>query len=97
MVDVRQGGERVHQRIAIKQRTLPENRQVGPRPPAYDEVPVLVRIASAFPAHVEVEHCSGLARRLPEMTAPARASLFGREYAPIRRVNPGRANRVMEE
>src|SRR4051812_41073580 len=37
---------------------------------------VLVRVAPAFPAHVEVEYCTGLPRRLAEMTAAARASLF---------------------
>src|SRR5450631_1902868 len=97
MVDVRECGERVHQRVAIKERGLPQDREVGSGPSAYDEIPVLVRVAPSLPAHVEVEHCTSLPGGLAEMAAAARASLFRGEYPTVRRVDSGRPNRVVEE
>src|SRR5882724_11878204 len=89
MVDVRECGERVHQRVAIKQGSLAQDREVGPGPSSYDEIPILVCVAAPLPAHVEVEHRTGLPSRLAEMTTAARARLFRGEYATVRRVNSG--------
>src|SRR6266700_7119940 len=97
MVDVRERWQFVHQCIAGKERRLPQDRQVGPRPPAYYEIPVFVRVASPLATHIEVEHRAGLPSRLAEVATAARASLLRSEYPAVGRVNSGRPNRVMEQ
>jgi hypothetical protein len=96
--DVGQRGENVNQRIPGEKRIVPLlDEEVGPGPPARDEIPLLVRVAAAFAAHVEVELRAGLPRRLAEMTAAARAGLRRGAHAAIRSVDSGRSNRIVEE
>src|SRR5262249_14348835 len=56
-----------------------------------------VRVAPSLPAYGEVELLAGLPSCLAEVTAAARGRLLRRQYAPERRVNSGRPNRVVEE
>ena len=96
--DVGKRGENVDQRITGEKRIVPLlNKEVGPGPPARDEIPLLVRVAATLAAHIEVELCAGLPRRLAEVAAAARAGLRGGAHAPVRGVDSGRPNRIVEE
>ena len=59
--DVGQSRERIDQRVTREQRGVAQLREDRLGPPADDEVPVLVGVAAALAAHVEVEHRAGLA------------------------------------
>jgi len=96
-VDVCQRGQRVHQRVAWEERGLPQDRQVRKRPPARNEVPVGVRVASPFPARGEVEERAGLRCRLAEMTGSAGCGSAVFEDATEFRDDPGRSRRVVEQ
>ena len=96
-VDVCQRGQRVHPRVAREERGLPQDRQVRQRPPARNEVPVGVRVASPLPAGGEVEERAGLRCRLAEMTGSAgrTSAVFG--DATEFRDNPGRSRRFVKQ
>ena len=97
LVDVGEGGELVDQRVAGEERGLPKDREVGPRPPAWNEVPRGVRVAASLAADGEVEERAGLRCRLADVTARAGGGLFGGEDATELRQNSGRADRVVKQ
>ena len=72
-------------------------REVGPRPPAWNEVPRGVRVASSLAADGEVEERAGLRRRLAHVTARAGGGLFGGEDATELRQNSGRSDRIVKQ
>ena len=80
-----------------KQGDLPKDREVGPGPPAYDEISLLIRVASSLAADREVELRTCLPSCLAEVTTAARAGLRRGEYAAVCRVNSGRPNWVVEK
>jgi hypothetical protein len=96
--NVGQRGKNINQRIPREKWIVPLlYEEVGPGPPARDEVPLLVGVAAAFAAHVEVELCAGLSRRLAEVTAAARARLRRGAHAAVGGVDSGGPDGVVEE
>ncbi len=75
-IDVRQRRERIDQHVAGEdgRGALLGKDRLGPT--ARDEVAVLVGVAAALSADVQVDLLTGLARRLADMTAAARSGLF---------------------
>src|SRR3954451_15426031 len=93
VVDVGECGKFVDQSIAGKERSLPENRQVGPRAAPHYKLPVLIRVAASLSADRKVELCASLPGRLAQMTTAAGPCLFCGQDAPIERVDSGSSDR----
>src|SRR5439155_4957681 len=70
---------------------------VRPGPPARNEVPLSVRVASPFAARGEVEERAGLRCRLAEMTGSAGRGSAVCGDATEFRDNPGRSRRVVKQ
>jgi len=69
---------------------------VGPGPPAWNEIPRGVRVAPPLAAHVEVDERPGFPGHLAQMATPAGAGLLGGGDPTELRYNSGRSNRVEE-
>ena len=98
LVDIRERGKRVHQRVAGEQRCISEPwEDVRPGAPAWNKVPFGVRVVPALAARGKVEQCAGLRRRLAHVTARAGGRLRGGGDAAELRANPHHSNRVVKE
>src|SRR5262249_55412022 len=76
LVDVRERGDRVHQRVAGEERGLAQLREdLDPGPPPWNEGPLGVRVVPPLAARGEIEESAGLRRRLALVTAPAAGGL----------------------
>src|SRR4029077_14218318 len=96
-IDVREGGQLVDERVTGEERALPQLREVGPGPPAWNEIASGIGVAASFAADGEVEERAGLRRRLAHMAAPAGPGLPGRGFATEFRKMPRGRDRVVKE
>ena len=93
LVDVRERGKLVHQRVTGEEWRRPHFWEVGPGPPARDEVPKSIGVAPPLAAYGEVEERARPRRRLAEVAGTAGSGLFRRGDATEVREDSGGSDR----
>src|SRR5204862_4614844 len=97
LIDVRERGKLVHQRVTGGEWGRPHFWEVGPGPPARDEVPKSIGVAPPLAAYGEVEERARPRRRLAEVAGTAGSGLFRRGDATEVREYSGGSDRIVEE
>src|SRR5207253_4322562 len=97
LVDVRERGKLVDQRVTGEEWGRPHFWEVGPGPPARNEVREGIGVAPPLAAHGEVEERAGPRRRLAQVAGTAGGGLLrGGDAAEVRK-DSGGSDRIVEE